>query len=310
METRAHYVLIGAFMLGGIILSILFTLWLGSVEREYDEYEIVFRQKISGLQEGANVLFNGIRVGEVAELKLDRNDPNRSLALVQVEKGTPVKTDTKVELELVGVTGLAAIQFNGGSARAPFLKDVVPDPIPSIEADLSGIAAVLDSSGDIALNIQRIISEENAGALTRILQDVESLTDILGDKETEIGIFVDNLTVASGSIRRSAESLEATLDEVQQAAQDIRTLISEDGGDIAGNLATATENLDQLVANLNNVMEENRPAFDAFAQQGLAGAAAMIASANRLIGTTEAILLEFDRDPARYLIGEGRPTTK
>lgn len=308
METRAHYVLIGAFMLGGIFLAILFTLWLGSLEREYDEYEVVFRQKISGLQQGANVLFNGIRVGEVVDLRLDRDDPNRSLALVQVEKDSPVKTDTKVELELVGVTGLAVIQFNGGSAQAPLLKNVSPDDIPSLEADLSGIAAVLDSSGQIALNVQRIISQENAEALSRILQDVESLTDVLGDKENDIALMIDNLTVMTGAMRRSAEKLENTLAEVELAAKDARELIAGDAGVAARGLANTAEELDEMVSTLNDILEANRDAIDAFAQQGLSGSAQMVTNMNRLVGTMEAILLEFDRDPTRFLLGEGRPT--
>lgn len=310
METRAHYVLIGAFMLGGIILSILFTLWLGSVEREYDEYEIVFRQKISGLQEGANVLFNGIRVGEVAELKLDREDPNRSLALVQVETGTPVKSDTKVELELVGITGLAVVQFNGGSAQAPLLRSVDPSPIPSIEADLSGIAAVINSSGDIALNVQRLLSQENADSVSRILSDVEAFTDVIADRETEISLIIDNLAVASGSIRSAAASVEDAMEQLDLAATDVRVLIRDDGRAAVRELSNAVSELDALIASVNGIVTDNRPAVDAFAQQGLGGVVGLMTRADRAIETFEAILIEFDRDPARFILGEGRPTSE
>lgn len=310
METRAHYVLIGAFMLGGIILAILFTLWLGSVERETDEYEIVFRQKISGLQEGANVLFNGIRVGEVTELSLDRDDPNRSLAIVEVEKGTPVRTDTKVELELVGVTGLAVVQFNGGSAGAPLLKSVSERRVPQIDADLTGIAAVLDSSGDIVFNIQKLLSQENAESVSRILEDVEAISDVIADKETEIGIIIDNLAVASHSIRRSAEGLESALTKFDSTMTDIQGLVDNEARVALTELSSAARGVDELVLEFNNILEENRPAIDAFAQQGLGGAVGMINKASRLVNTMEAILLEFDRDPARFLLGEGRPTAK
>lgn len=310
METRAHYVLIGAFMLGGIMLSILFMLWLGSVERETDDYEVVFTQKISGLQEGANVLFNGIRVGEVAELRLDREDPNRSLALVQVERGTPVKTDTSVELELVGVTGLAVVQFTGGSREAPLLKSVSRARIPQIDADLTGIAAVLDSSGDIVLNLQRLLNEENASSVSRILADIESITDIVADKENDIGLIIENAAIASGSLRRTAEGLESAVARVDASAASIQTLIDEEAGVALVQLNEAATTLNALLLNVDGMITENRPAIDAFAQQGLGSAVAMITRANRLVSTTEAILLELDRDPTRFLLGEGRPTAK
>ncbi|MEM6648793.1 MAG: MlaD family protein [Pseudomonadota bacterium] len=310
METRAHYILIGAFMLGGILLTLIFTLWLGSVEREYDEYEVVFRQKISGLEAGANVLFNGIKVGEVDELRLDPNDPNQSLAKVRVQKGTPVKTDTRVELELVGVTGLAVIQFNGGSRNAPMLLAASDERVPQIAADLSGIAAVLDSSGDIVLNIQRLLNQENAEAISRIVADVESITDIISDKEADIGLIIDNLAVTSGSLRRSVEGLENAMGSVEATADRVRLLVDEEGVKTLEEFAAAAEGVNKLVADIDQIIVDNKPAIDAFAQQGLGSAMIMLARMNRLVSTTEAILLEFDRDPARFLIGEGRPTAE
>ncbi|MEM9232780.1 MAG: MlaD family protein, partial [Pseudomonadota bacterium] len=216
METRAHYVLIGAFMLGGILLAILFSLWLGSNRSEYDEYQIVFTQKISGLQEGANVLFNGIPVGQVEELELDQENPNRSLALVRVDKGTPVKTDTGVELELTGVTGLAVVQFTGGSANAPLLNDVTSDRVPVIEAELGGIAAVLESSGELALSLQQLISQENAAAVGRVLEDIEAITDVVADKENELALIIDNAAVMSTELRLAAENISGATSQLEK----------------------------------------------------------------------------------------------
>lgn len=310
METRAHYILIGAFMLGGVILTLMFTLWLGSVEREYDEYEVVFRQKISGLEEGANVLFNGIKVGEVDTLRLDPQDPNQSLALVRLEKDTPVKTDTRVELELVGVTGLAVIQFTGGSPEAPLLRAVSDDRAPQIAADLSGIAAVIESSGDIAINIQRLLSVENTEAVSRIVSDIESITDVIADNETDIGLTINNLAVASGSLRRTVEDLESAMGTIKEAAVDVRDLVDDEGAATLEELAAAAKGVNKLVTELDDMLQDNRPAIDAFAQQGLGAMVVTLARMNRLVATTEAILLEFDRDPARFLIGEGRPTAE
>jgi phospholipid/cholesterol/gamma-HCH transport system substrate-binding protein len=308
METRAHYVLIGAFMLGGIVLAILFTLWLGSVEREYDEYEVVFTQKISGLAEGARVLFNGIPVGDVHELRLDPNDPNRSLALVRVEEGTPVKTDTKVELEIVGVTGLAVVQFTGGSRQAPLLREVATERPPQIDADLTGLPAVLESSGDIVLNIQRLFSQENAESASRILRDVEAITDVIADKETELALIIDNVAVTSTALRRSAENLDASIARIESTLTDIEGLIDNEARQVFSELSEAAVGVNELVDEVSGIVDENRLAIESFTQQGLGSAVGLVNKASRLVDTTQAILLEFDRDPARFLLGEGRPT--
>ena len=134
METRANYVLIGAFVLSSIALALLFVLWLSQTQRSYDEYDVIFRERVSGLSVGAAVRFNGIQKGEVQELNIDPDDPQVVIARIRVDDDTPVKTDTKAELELVGFTGLAIIQLVGGTRDEPLLKSVTRG-VPRIEAD-------------------------------------------------------------------------------------------------------------------------------------------------------------------------------
>ena len=308
METRAHYVLIGTFMLGGIVLTILFTLWLGSNRSEYDEYQIVFTQKISGLQEGANVLFNGIPVGQVETLELDQNNPNRSLALVRVDKGTPVKTDTNVELELTGVTGLAVVQFTGGSPNAPLLQDVSRERVPVIEAELGGIAAVLESSGELALSLQQLINQENAESVSRIIEDIETITDVFADKENELSLIIDNAAVVSTDLRLAARNISDATTSLNKTMKTIDDVVSTDARAAIQQLNETAENLNQLVLDMNAIVDDNAAPISEFTRNGLGATIMMIHKASRLVDTTEAILLEFDRNPAAFLVGEGRPT--
>lgn len=310
METRAHYVLIGAFMLGGILLAILFTLWLGSNRSETDEYQIIFTQKISGLQEGANVLFNGIPVGEVAELELDQQNPNRSLALVKVDKGTPVKTDTGVELELAGVTGLAVVQFTGGSPNAPLLMDVSRERVPTIEAELGGIAAVLESSGELALSLQQLINQENAQSVSRIIGDIEAITDVLADKETELALIIDNAAITSTELRKAATDISSVTASMNRTMASIEEVVDGDAREAIREIEMAASNLNTLVLDVNGLIDDNADAITNFTHSGLSATITMVHKASRLVDTTEAILMEIDRNPAAFLVGEGRPTAK
>ena len=79
METRAPYALIGLFVLAVIGAVFGFVYWLhnsgGLGERAV--YRVRFENTVSGLLTGAAVLFNGIRVGEVTDLGLNPDDPQR-----------------------------------------------------------------------------------------------------------------------------------------------------------------------------------------------------------------------------------------
>jgi phospholipid/cholesterol/gamma-HCH transport system substrate-binding protein len=76
METRAHHLLIGSFAIGIAVLTVLFLLWIGKAEfnKQYQIYDLKFEGSVSGLSKAADVLYNGIKVGEVVDLKLDEDD--------------------------------------------------------------------------------------------------------------------------------------------------------------------------------------------------------------------------------------------
>ena len=119
METRANYVLIGAFTLAVIAAAFGFVLWFQSLHttKLRSPIRIVFEGPASGLRNGGSVNFNGIRIGEVVSVKLD--NPRRVVALAMVENNAPIRKDTLVGLEFQGLTGVAAISLKGGEEAAP-----------------------------------------------------------------------------------------------------------------------------------------------------------------------------------------------
>lgn len=135
METRAHHLLIGSFAIGISVMTVLFLMWIGKFEfnRQYEIYMLRFEGSVSGLGMAADVLYNGIKVGEVIDLKLDPKDPSHVLVQIQVERTTPVKTDSYASLETQGLTGVAAILIAGGSSKAEKIPVQEGEYYPFIE---------------------------------------------------------------------------------------------------------------------------------------------------------------------------------
>ena len=72
MERKAHYALIGLFTFAVVAGAFGFIFWLhhSSGKKQAVAYRVIFDSSVSGLQVGGNVLFNGIRVGEVTTLPI------------------------------------------------------------------------------------------------------------------------------------------------------------------------------------------------------------------------------------------------
>ena len=117
METRAPFVVVGAFVLAAIAAVFGFVYWLHNTGGlgPRAAYHIQFDGSVPGLLVGAAVLFNGIRVGEVTDLGLAPNSPRRVNATISVASTTPVRSDTRVGLEFQGLTGVPVIALEGGT---------------------------------------------------------------------------------------------------------------------------------------------------------------------------------------------------
>ena len=82
MEDRAKYVLVGLFTFIVIVGAFGFVYWLHA-RRQAPQRERLVPRDLLGLGHrpdrgfGAPVLFDGIRVGEVSDLRLHRQDPRR-----------------------------------------------------------------------------------------------------------------------------------------------------------------------------------------------------------------------------------------
>ena len=168
METRANYVLIGAFVLIAAAALMLFVVWIAKApfSRNLDVYDVVFDGPVNGLGKGGEVRFNGIKVGEVSRLSLDRKDPNKVIARISVDAQTPVRVDSKAQLNFLGITGVTFIQILAGSPEKPMLQRTDPNVPAVILAEKTGLDQLLGGGQDILTNVSSALSPDNIAALT------------------------------------------------------------------------------------------------------------------------------------------------
>jgi phospholipid/cholesterol/gamma-HCH transport system substrate-binding protein len=194
METHARYATIGLFSLAVVVASFLFVYWLrgmGGLERA--EYLIRFEGPVSGLVSGSPVLFNGVRVGAVTGVILDKNDPNRTSVLASVVRTAPVRTDSRVDVETRGFLGEPALALSGGSG--PALRDS-PDKPPILEAK----EAAHDLSSVVRGAFKRfdVLVADNADALHETINNLKSFTGALARNSNRIEAILASLERLAG----------------------------------------------------------------------------------------------------------------
>ena len=145
MEIRASYVVVGAVVLALLAGLVAFSLWLvdAGVDRNLARYEIAFAGSVSGLPEGGQVLYRGIPVGRVADIRIDPTNVENVLVTVEIDRETPIKEDTVATLEFQGLTGIAYVQLRGGTQQSARLDPNAAAP-PRIRSRPSTLERVFE----------------------------------------------------------------------------------------------------------------------------------------------------------------------
>ena len=104
MERNANYALVGLISTILLMGLLVFIVWLAGsgLARQYDLYDIVFQGPVRGLSQGAEVHFNGIKVGEVSKITLDPKDTRLVIARAQVTSDVPIRVDSYATLAAPG----------------------------------------------------------------------------------------------------------------------------------------------------------------------------------------------------------------
>ncbi|APO51646.1 ABC-type transport auxiliary lipoprotein family protein [Bradyrhizobium diazoefficiens] len=172
METRAPYVLIGTFVLAAILAVFGFIYWLNNTGGigPRTNYHVQFQGPVPGLLVGAGVLFNGIRVGEVAQLGLAPDNPRFVNATISVASATPVRADTRVGLDFQGLTGVPVVTLEGGMIVAKS-----GEPLTLIAEAGAGQSMTQAARG--ALRRVDSVLEDNSGPLKDTIANFKTFSD-------------------------------------------------------------------------------------------------------------------------------------
>jgi phospholipid/cholesterol/gamma-HCH transport system substrate-binding protein len=280
METRANFVLIGTFVLAVIAAAFGFVLWFQNLHstKLRSPLRIVFEGSASGLRNGGNVNFNGIRIGEVVSVKLD--NPKRVVALAMIENNAPVRKDTLVGLEFQGLTGVSAISLKGGDPDAAAVP-LDQDGVPVLTADPDSVQDISEAIKATLKNVNRIVSE-NQESVKNSLRNVEAFTATLArNSEVIDGIFlkIDSVMGKTDGIMSKADGVVARTDNI------LLGLDALAGGKDGGELTQAVKSFHELTENLDK------------------RSGALIMDGRRTLGDISRAVNNLDRNPTRLLFG-------
>ena len=296
MERNANYALVGAATLILFMGLVIFVVWLAklSFSQEYDVYDVLFVGPVRGLADGGEVHFNGIKVGEVTKIALDKSDPNRVIARVRVTSDVPIKTDSYATLEPQGITGVNYVQITAGDPSKPLLKSTVKSgEAPVIRSQRSALSDLLEGGGTVltrtieALDrINRVLSDDNVKTFSAAVSDVQSVTAELRERKA---IIADT--------QKALQSIDATTSKIGELSDSSKGLVDGDAKRTLKNLGDAAEELKATAKDVRGMVGKlDGPTTD-FATTGLPQLSAAVVTLQSAAESLDRLVGEVEQNP-------------
>jgi len=293
-----NYAAVGAFVLllgAALIAGVLWLASGGNWQKQYDVYLAVLDESVAGLNLNAPVKYNGVDVGKVQDIALDVANPARVNLLFAIETGTPIREDTVAVLKTQGLTGIAYVELNGGTASSPALQATPGNRYPQIrtkpslvtrlEYILTSVLSKLDSTSE---GINSLLGPENQAAFKSALADIAAVAQTVAARKGEID---HGLTQAAKTFENSAKvtaQMEPVLERLGRSADAIEKM----GVEVARTSVSAGRTVDAVGADVKRFSAETLPELERL----LGELSALTTSLRRLSDQTE-------RDPRGLIFG-------
>jgi phospholipid/cholesterol/gamma-HCH transport system substrate-binding protein len=303
METRANNVLVGAFVLVGFALALALVVWISRTSdgEPRRQYYVVFAGSVQGLSVGAAVLFNGLRVGDVTEIRINPGNTSEIRARISVNELTPVKRNSRARLTYQGLTGVAAIEISGGTEDAGTLV-AGPDGVPpAMFAERSFVQNILEGGQDTLQRVNTVVQRvddvvrENQQSVNNAIRNIESFSQALAANNDQVRTLLADASQAARQVAEISRRLETIVaavdpDRVRETVDSVATItttiaeqrgeitrVVEDTGRAARGLAETAERLAPTVARAEEIFAAIDPATVRSAVQGIDRSAANFA---------------------------------
>jgi phospholipid/cholesterol/gamma-HCH transport system substrate-binding protein len=247
----------------------------GFEKKKFDEYQIYFKESISGLNIGSSIKYKGFEVGNVNEIKLNPLNSEEIQLNIVIKKGTPIKEDNYAILGNLGITGLKYIELKGGSNDSKLLqKD--ENGFRIISSKTSDLTTLVDSTTDLTneltlvlAQMKKLLADENIKTISEILgktqnsmTNVEQFSSYLVNNEKKIDELIKNINILAKNGNKSFESIDKSADSFKELSSEILLEIRKGSFDIKDMSKESFDKLNNVLNSLDLTLLQTQTLID------------------------------------------------
>jgi phospholipid/cholesterol/gamma-HCH transport system substrate-binding protein len=253
--SRRNDVIVGAVIVGGILLILIGTVWLKGARLGQEDREIQARfTEVGQLLSGNTVKLRGVNIGQVETIDLEEG-ARAVIVTMRIDAGIDLPEDPVVLLSPESFFGDWQAEIFPRRSYPLYNYAEAPDPevLPGYSLpDISRLTAVADRIAQnmaiLSDRVETAFTEETAlnvrEAIENINQVSEELTGLVSGQQRAIQEVADNLQETTQALGQAAATVNRAFAQIESAIGDDR-LIS-----IVGSVERTTARTDTLAREL------------------------------------------------------------
>jgi phospholipid/cholesterol/gamma-HCH transport system substrate-binding protein len=309
METRANYVWVGVVTLVVLAALAAFIVWIARWgEGAQKEYDIFFKESVSGLANGSQVSFAGVPVGQVSQIVLWDKDPEFVRVRISVKDEVPILVGTTATIQ-GSFTGVSTILLDGARSGAPAIScettactegvPIIPPKPGGLGELLSNAPLLLERLATLTERLTQLLDDRNQGEIAGILANTNRMTESLAQTAPQFERTMAELQV---TLREASEAL----DQFEKVTASTDQLLNQEGAQLAEQLRVTLKQAGNASEELQGVLSEARPATKQLTESTLPAAEATLRDLRATSKALRDVTEKLDEKGAAALL-EGQP---
>ena len=197
------------FIIGIVVFAGTIAVLVGEkILKKENCYYTTFKDlSVSGLTMGSSVKFQGMNVGQVKKISIDKKDTTIVRIDVCIKPDVAIKKGTYANLGSLGITGLKFVELKGGGKGADIpLSGNIPGKKSGLD-DITQKASEITNKIDRILDkTDRMLSKLDDNDLKKLVNNIDSITDNVNGIIKENRADIKSILSSSASIFVTADN--------------------------------------------------------------------------------------------------------